>query len=472
MATGMLDALFAPKQKDLLAEERAEEQRLQFQASDPFRATAHAVYEGSTMAGKGLGRAAAAAMGGDSRTPSDRQVDAIERAKAEIAAMEDVDFSTPAGVDRYYLGVINILRRNGLPGEAHAAALEWNKHKNEAADRGLKVDELNRKKAADEAKAAELKRKNEIAAERNKALADRGLPEIVRIVNAIEKETDPVSRDRLVKYANAQIESKKKGVILENAGDRVIVRDKATGEVIGTDIMGEKPMTEQQRDKATRADAGLETAYKAAMLAMQTAYKAAVDLYNSPGLDNLIGKWSGIAAETGPEKGGFAREAAIARLTPAGQEALSLFNQVQGATFIQALLDLKAAGKGSTGLGAVSEVEGNKIQAAKGSLWPRQQPESFRRKLADYVSTIEAAANNLAGKAKEDGLSPIHLNIVPLTGPIRGRAAEPASPTPKPAEPAAGEPTVRLFHPKTKKPWNILRSKVDEAKRRGFTEKP
>ena len=470
---GMLSGLFGPTPQALRQEDLDEERALQFAARDPFQAMAHTAYSSAALAGKGLGKAIVGAAGGDPRDPNERYADSMAKAKAAISDMPDVDLTTPAGVDSYYKGVIGILRQNGLPGEAHAAAMEWNEYKNKTADRNVKIDDLNRKKAADEQKAATERAKVEAAAERNRLLAQRGLGEFVGWIDRIEKTDDPRTKQMLIDRANAEIAKTNrsgKKLYLENAGDRVIVRDES-GAQLGTDVMGEKPLSAKDAAKAKGADQQLASAYRSAMLAMQTSYKAAADLYNSRGLDNLIGKWTGIAAESGPEKGGAIREAFIARLNPAGQEALSLFNQVQGATFIQALMDLKNASKtGATGLGAVSEIEGNKIQQAKGSLWPRQQPASFRRKLADYIGTIEAAANLMAEKAKEDGLDPIHLNVVPLSGPTRGAGPAPAPVTPAVPQSGTAEPTVRMVHPKTGRLWDIKQSKVEEAKKRGFKE--
>jgi hypothetical protein len=449
-------------------EDQDEERRLQFMAQNPDQARARMSYEMAGLAGKGLAQAGSAMAGLDPRSRTERDVDNVTAAKAAIAELPEVDLSKPEGVDAYYKGVIGALRKHNLPAEAHAASVEWNKERNALTDRQIKIDDLDRKKAADKVTADEKQRKLQIAQERNNQLAQRGMPEMIQIIDRIEKEEDPATRELLTKHANALIESKKKGVILENLGNRVVVRDKATGAVIGTpDLMGEKPLSAKDAAKSAAGKEDDVKAYRADMQGLQTVYKAAADLYNSPGLDELIGKWTGIAAEQGPEKGGPFREMFIARLGPRGQEALGLFQQVQGASFIKALKDLKAAGKGSTGLGAVSEVEGNKIQAANGALFPRQQPESFRRKLAAFIDTIEASANNLATEAMKDKIEPIHLNTVPLTGPGR-RGAPPAEAPTRPAGGQSGEPTVTMT--KDGKTRQVYRSKVEEAKRRGYTE--
>jgi hypothetical protein len=481
MATGMLDALFATKQKDLLAEERAEDQRLQFQASDPFKAAALATYEGGAMAGRGLGRTAAVAMGRDPRTSAERQAGSIEKAKAEIAAMGEIDFSTPEGVDKYYLGVINILRKNNLPGEAHAASVEWNKHKNEKADRDLKADEIARKKAADAEKAKTEQAKVAAAAERNRLLAQRGMGEFVGWIDRIEKTQDPRTKQLLIDRANAAIAKDNRAgrkITLENAGDRVIVRDE-TGAVLGTDMMGEKPLTGKEREKADGATQEAANAYRELKANLQAAYDAAVSLYNHPGLPKIFGPRRGRYVGEDKDHPILGTFASVTADDEAGA-ALALYRRVAGITFLEGLQTLKRASKtSSTGLGAVSEKEGDKVQAAAVAIDRMQQAPDARNQLQKYLAELVALGDRLDLRAEEDNVPVVPLQEKQLVVPRgqQGRVTEP-SPTPaapraprqpaQSAQPAAG--TVRLYHPKTKKPWNIKPDQVDEAKRRGFTE--
>lgn len=477
----MLDALFAPKQKDLLAEERAEDQRLQFQAADPFRAAALAAYEGGTMAGKGLGRTAAAAMGRDPRTSTERQSAALEQAKAEIAAMEDVDFTTPEGVDKYYLGVINILRKNGLSGEAHAASLEWNKHKNEKADRDLKADELARKKLADAEKAKTEQAKVAAAAERNRLLAQRGMGEFVGWIDRIEKTQDPQTKQMLIDRANAAIAKDNRAgrkITLENAGDRVIVRDE-TGAILGTDMMGEKPLTQKERDKAEGATKEAASAYRELKASIQAAYDTVVALHNHPGLPKIYGPRRGRYVGEDKDHPILGTAATFAADQEAGA-ARGLYGRVAGISFLEGLQKLKRASKtSSTGLGAVSEKEGDKVQSAATAALDRMQyaPDA-RNQLQKYLVELVAFSDRLDLRAEEDDVPIIPLRESQLITP-RGQKGKVTEPPLVPAAPRApapaqqsGEATVRLYHPKTKKPWNIQPDKVDEAKRRGFTETP
>jgi hypothetical protein len=436
MATGMLGALFNNPQQLAEKEEVTEDRRLErLGALDSFAQNRYGHLAASQLAGQGLGRTAAAAVGADPRTRDER----LQAAMKAVGEMEDSDLSKPEGVDAYYKNVIKVLRDQGLAGEAHAAAQEWNEYKSKQTDQQWKRDDLNRKAEEAKRKALIAEEANRIKRLRAEQLAKQGMPEVIQIVERIEAESNAAIKQRLIDYHNAQLESKRKGIELENAGDRVIVRNKATGQVLGVDMMGAAPESEKDVRKAADAKKKLEPAYRSAMLALQTQYKAAADLFNSPGLDDLIGKWTGLAAEYGLGQDGMLAEAAIARLSPEGQEALAVYQQIIGGAFVNALKQLKEAGGGSTGLGQVTEVEGKKVTTATNALFPRQQPASFRRKLADYVDTLEQTAEIMRDAAASDQLAPIGLNIVPLSGPSRGKAAPPA-PTRPTAAPRAGTP--------------------------------
>jgi hypothetical protein len=459
-ANGMFDSIF----RNLRQEEQDEEEQLQYLAQDPSRATAHAAYSGAAMAGKGLGRAVAGMAGQDPRTPQDR----MQGAMKALGELEEADMNTPAGVDAYYKRVIDTLRQHGLPGEAHAAAQEWHKHKNEQADRQVKIDETNRKKAEGERAAAIKEEANRIKALRAQQLAAQGLPEFIQIVDRIEREQNPTVRKLLMDRANQQAGGKVK---FEEAGDRIVVRNER-GDILGVDEIGEKPMDEKDRVKSEQAKQKQEPAYRSAMQALQTQYKAAADLYNSPGLDDLIGKWTGLAAEYGLGQDGMLAHAAVLRLSPEGQEAMGVYQQIIGGAFVNALQQLKAAGGGSTGLGQVTEVEGKKITTATNALFPRQQPASFRRKLADYIDTLEATAEIMRDAAKSDGLTPIELNVVPLSGPQRGAAPVVAPTRPRSdstSAPRAGGDRVRVRRPDGAT-GTIPRAKLEDYKAKGYTE--
>ena len=458
---GMFDTL-ARNQRQ---EEVDEQNRLRFMAQDPAKARALTAYETAGGIGRGAAQAAAGFAGKDPRTSQERMAGAMKA----IGELPEADLSRPDGVDTYYKGVINILRQHGLPGEAHTAAQEWNEYKNKDADRQVKLDDIKRKKEEADRKAAIAEEANRIKSKRTQQLAEQGLPEFVQLVDRVEQQSNPALRKAMMDRVNQMAGGK---IQLEDAGDRVIVRNQR-GEILGVDMMGEKPMNEKDRLKNEQAKKKLEPAYRSTMLSLQTQYKAAADLFNSPGLDDLIGKWTGLAAEYGIGADGMLVEAAIARLSPAGQEALALYQQVVGGAFVNALKQLKEAGGGSTGLGQVTEVEGKKVTTATNALFPRQQPASFRRKLADYVDTLEATAEILRDSAKADGLAPIELNVVPLSGPARGTAPAPAPTRPREAPRAApnapGGDRVRVLRPDGQT-GTIPRAKLEDYKAKGYTE--
>jgi hypothetical protein len=445
---GMFDSLKAPAFRDELAAERADSQRMQFMAQDPFHAGAMTAYEGANLAGEGLARTAAGLMGRDTRTQAERQRGAVAAAKAEMAKM-NIDLSTPEGRRAYYQGMQEILRRNGLPVEAHEAAAEGMDAENKALDRQTKQNDIDRKALADREKAANAKRKLELDAERNAILLKNGMPNVIKMIEAIDKQEDGPTRDRMIAAYNTHLESQKKGITLEQLNDRVIVRDKATGAVLGTDLMGEKPMDPKTRASDAEKKAKFPGAYAAAMAGLQAAYKTAADLHNHPGLDNLVGRITGIAASENTDTetiiGRLTREFMTITRTDAGLSALGLWKQVRGETFIRALKDLKdASPTGASGLGQLSNAEGDKIGSAKANLFSRQNPADFRVELKTYIETIMNAAERLNTEAAATmqanpgmNLPLLQLATVPLTGPASKGRKGPAGYPPRQQPPRA-----------------------------------
>lgn len=107
---GMLGGLFSPNFRNLRDEELDENRRLDALAADPFRAMARTAYEGAGIAGRGLGTAVAGAAGKDPRTPTARNAQAVEAAKAEVAKL-GFDPEDPKSLDSFYKQVISILQK-------------------------------------------------------------------------------------------------------------------------------------------------------------------------------------------------------------------------------------------------------------------------------------------------------------------------------------------------------------------------
>jgi hypothetical protein len=455
-ASGMLGDLFSPKFKDLQAEEAAEEQRTQFLAQDPFKAMAHTAYSGATLAGKGLGRAAAALTGRDPRTSTERNVAAVEAAKAQVAQL-GFDPADPKSTDQFYKQVIQILQKQGLPAEAMAVAKEWNTQKLGDGKLRLENDRLERQRAND-------LRIDARAAERNALLKEKlGAPasQVGKLWADMERATDPAKRASIAQAIGNLTAQKWEAVDL---GDRVELRNKVTGELIGSE---EKGLPPKDIEKAKDADAKAVNAFGAAHLKMQADYDAAVDLYNHPGLAEFVGRWSGIAGETPPDQRGIGTQLIIGSLSDKGRGALAKFEQVRGSAFLAAFQELKQASpNGSAGFGALSDAEGARIQAAKAALNPRQGAASFRAELAKYISQLEASWNLFNSRAPQENIPPRPLQTRALGAP-KGKAAVAA---PAPAAVPAGD-RVRVKAPDGST-GTIARDKLDAAKARGYTEIP
>jgi hypothetical protein len=83
-------------------------------------------------------------------------------------------------------------------------------------------------------------------------------------------------------------------------------------------------------------------------------------------------------------------------------------DNVQAQVFIQALQDLKNASKTSaSGLGQLTEREGDKIQNAKVAIRPQQSTEQFKNTLSEYIRTLKEGRTTAAGElTKADATVP------------------------------------------------------------------
>ena len=426
MANGMLSQLFGIPAVD--PAQAAEEKRLQALATmDPFQAAAHTAYSGGAQAGRGLGQIAAAATGRDVRTPTAKRTDAIEAAKAQVSQL---GFSPedPKSVDTFYKQVIQILQRQGLAGEALDVALEWSEMK-------ATTD----KAALDREKLAETRTKREAKtisdAERNKILAAKNAPELARMIDVVES-FDPITqapqRKMRMEALNSMLEKNRKGIVLEDAGDRIIVRDRATGAQVGTpDEKSAVPLSEKDAAKEEKAKTGADSAYRNAIAKAQADYDAAVRLYNHPGVSGITGRLGRLVGTPGA-----AGQVATTSASAESRAALNLWEQVVGSTFLAGLNDLKAASPvGSTGLGQVSNIEGDKVQSSKAALKREQDAVDFRAQLKIYIESLVSAAKRIGDAAQKDGIAPVPFAEKSLAAPPDGVARPRSRPA---AAPAAG----------------------------------
>src|SRR5574337_1799582 len=240
--------IFSPQYKDMQALQNSEQNRLLSLAYDPATAEAYAAYDSAKLAGQGLGRVVAGATGNDTLTPTERNNAAIQAAKQQVSQL-GFDPSDPNAVDAFYKNVIMILQRQGLVAEAMDVADEWRKLKAATvqqaavqANMDYKNRDLARKEAADAAKI-------QMGKDRNAALIQAKAPEYIKLVDRAEQETDPAVRKQLIDRLNYLAGTAGKGITFEDAGDRIIVRDKATNAILSTDQKGMPPVAGQKNDR-------------------------------------------------------------------------------------------------------------------------------------------------------------------------------------------------------------------------------
>jgi hypothetical protein len=194
------------------------------------------------------------------------------------------------------------------------------------------------------------------------------------------------------------------------------------------------------------------------MSALQNTYNAAVRLHNHAGVSGITGRLGRLVGEPS-----MAGQAATTAASAESRAALALWKQISGTTFLEGLQQLRAASPvGSTGLGQVSNIEGDKVQSAAAALAREQDAADFRLNLKIYLGKLAEAAKALAAAAPIDKVTPIPLKEMPLSV-LGGKPSERA-----PAAPAAGG-TVRLRLPDGRT-GNFPAANVAAAKAAGAVE--
>ena len=231
-------------------------------------------------------------------------------------------------------------------------------------------------------------------------------PELVRLQQARATATDPAVRAELDTAIKNYLAAKDKSV--------------------------EKPMSEAERRRVEvaerredRAEAKDERkvaeAEEAAWVALEASIKGIGEeirtvqrLRAHPGRSKIIGDVYG------------ALPLGVVAVRSGGAGAI--YAQLEGQTFIRALQELKATSKtGASGLGQLTEIEGNKIQTAKAAI-NRQQPDAqFDRTLDDYIRQLEDSRAKFA-----DALAKAGRQIPAQLPPISDRPAV-AAPVAAPA---------------------------------------
>ena len=182
-----------------------------------------------------------------------------------------------------------------------------------------------------------------------------------------------------------------------------------------------KHTEEKDQAKADAAEKAIGNALQGSVRALDEEINAATRLLAHPGLPGILGPRIGALPD-----------AAVAAISEDRGGAMSLYLTIQGQTFIRALQDLKATSKtGASGLGQLTEIEGNKIQQAKAAINRQQGTDQFKRTITAYLAQLEngraVAAKELTGAGAGVPAAPKVVVDVPVK--VNPRAAVPAART-------------------------------------------
>lgn len=245
-------------------------------------------------------------------------------------------------------------------------------------------------------------------------------PEFIKLLDAYEAALEAGQGDRadaIKRAIDAWLASKAKtGADMTEYQKARLKLDQEKEDRVATD----------KRDSSNRAIAAIVSALQGTVRGLDEEIDAATKLLNHPGRAGIVGKFYG-----GTPLG------ILAAKNDASAGAAAYYRTLEGQTFIRALQDLKATSKtGASGLGQLTEVEGNKIQQAKTSIHRQQPDEQFVRTLTAYIAGLKRARDAGAGELTKAGKE------VP-TPPITSDA--PVRADPRAVIPPAAAPAKRTF---------------------------
>lgn len=454
---GMLGNLFNQGMNARRTEELDDDKSLErLSAMDGFQADRLATYQGADMAGKGIGELAAAAAGKDPRTPAVRNAQAIEAAKAQVSQL-GFDPQDPKSMNEFYKKVIAILQQQGLVPEAMAVAQEWRTQSladTKASAEQQKLDLQNK----------ELERKRDRDAndydvglarvEALKAKVGAAASPIAKMMADLERTEDPVMRAHLKRAIENASASK---IIVQDLGGQIQLLDATTREPIRID---DKTPTPRDQAKTDKADENEQYAYAEIKADMQRQVDKSAELHNHAGLAGMsgrLGQFVGKEGTMGTLASVFAGDKT--------RGAYALYTSIVGGTLLTGLTKLKQASKtGASGLGALSEREGEKVQADAAALGQAQNADDMKLRLRQYIQTITEGGQRLDGKAQASGINVIPLRVPQLNS--KGGNAQNATrsqPAPAPASaPAAG--AIPNASAKPAEEWVRVNGKLQRAR--------
>jgi len=357
----------------------------------------------------------------------------------ELAGMElkKLAETVRPGTEEFYTAAADIFRKHGLVAEAEQMeqrrnTLEVGKgEQNPAMKMQRARDILQKRLPTDPSVApaiAALDR--QIAALGTKPEARANDPEFIRLLDAHEAATAAGQTDRadqIKRALDAWIKNK------EKAGAEMSEYQK-----IMTTLAGKREVREEGKD-VRKQEQEQETAARSLQgfaKALDTDIQHAENLLAAPGLPDIVG----------PRAGALPLSAVVAAYGAEAGNAAAVYETVQAKTFLGALQDLRAASKTSaSGLGQLTEREGDKIQAAKASLNRQQDLDNFKNMLRNFINTAKASRKVAEREAAQHNVTleppppplpiakPTAAVVAPGAGGARARrATDVPAETPKP----------------------------------------
>ena len=345
-----------------------------------------------------------------------------QSAAAELSALAQ---KVRPGTEEFYAAAIPILQQYNMPAEAaemekQRLALETGKGEMDPLMKMKRARDLLAKSPdafspAGQAALAAIDRK---IAEYGKPINTGADPEFIKLLNSYEAAVAAGQTDR--------------AATLKRALDAWLKAKESSGSDVGLMRLAlDKLKFELTEKKDTRkveeAEAAAVSQLQGATRALDEEIAAATRLLAHPGRDKIIGPRIGALPD-----------AAVAAISEAHGGAMALYLTLQGQTFIRALQDLKATSKtGASGLGQLTEIEGNKIQQAKAAISRQQGPAQFVRTLQAYLAALQS------GRKTAETILTDKKSEVPAASPIV--ADVPLKVDPRLAAPAATGPQPRKF---------------------------
>lgn len=347
-----------------------------------------------------------------------------EKAGQEIRALA---LKVTPGTPEFYTQAADILRKHGLVSEAEVMTqrlhdVEYGKGETQEVQKLQRVKDqlVKRFQAGDTSVKAAIDAIDRKLATYGESSAKAADPEFIRLMNAWTAETDPVKKDLIKKAVDAWIKQKEKagGDMTPYQAASLLLRGKA-----------EQRHQDKDDKKEENARAAVVSSLQATVRALDSDIQAAQRLLVHPGLAWITGRFAGVTGRLG----------AAATSNAAGAHALLM--TVHAQTFIRALQDLKATSKNDvSGLGQLTEKEGDKIQNAKVALDPQQPTEQFKRTLQGYLNDIQATRTAAASALSSAGAPVPPPPLVIVDRPAVRDIAPGATPTPPAPKPAADKP--------------------------------